>query len=112
VGVPAAARRPAGRPALQQPNVEVIASGLAEVRPRSVVADDGTEREVDTIVFGTGFRVTDYPAGDRIVSADRTSLSDAFSWRFWQRTRRFEPRDYVRRPRLAPVPVAREPDVV
>jgi cation diffusion facilitator CzcD-associated flavoprotein CzcO len=66
-------------PALQQPNAEVIAGGLAEVRPRSVIAEDGTEREVDAIVFGTGFHATDFPAGERIFRADGTSLAD--HWR-------------------------------
>ncbi|HEV7687117.1 MAG TPA: NAD(P)/FAD-dependent oxidoreductase, partial [Acidimicrobiia bacterium] len=40
-------------PALTQPNVRLVAAGLAEVRERSVVAADGTEHEVDTIIFGT-----------------------------------------------------------
>src|SRR5919201_495669 len=42
-------------PALGQPNVEVVTGGVTEIRPHSVVAEDGTEREVDTIIFGTGF---------------------------------------------------------
>ena len=44
-------------PALSQPNVEVETSGIAEVRPRSIVTADGTEHEVDTIIWGTGFGV-------------------------------------------------------
>jgi cation diffusion facilitator CzcD-associated flavoprotein CzcO len=48
-------------PALTQPNVQLVASALAEVRERSVVAADGTEHAVDTLVFGTGFQVTDLP---------------------------------------------------
>ncbi len=48
-------------PALAQPNVEVVTDGIREVRPHSIVTADGTEREVDTIVFGTGFHVTDIP---------------------------------------------------
>jgi cation diffusion facilitator CzcD-associated flavoprotein CzcO len=50
-------------PALQAPNVELVTDAVAEVRPRSVVTRDGREREVDTIVFGTGFHVTDAPMG-------------------------------------------------
>ena len=53
-------------PSLAQPNVDVITSGIAEVRPRSIVTTDGVEREVDTIIFGTGFHVTDMPAADLI----------------------------------------------
>ena len=53
-------------PALQRPNVELVASPLREVRARSVVAADGTERDVDTIVFGTGFRAADPAVARRL----------------------------------------------
>ncbi len=66
-------------PALAKPNVEVIASGLAEVRPHSVVAADGAEREVDTIVFGTGFHVTDVPIANRIAGPDGRTLADVWA---------------------------------
>ncbi len=46
-------------PSLAHDNVEVITEGVTEVREHSVVAGDGTEREVDAIIFGTGFHVTD-----------------------------------------------------
>jgi cation diffusion facilitator CzcD-associated flavoprotein CzcO len=42
-------------PALAQPNVEVVTEGIAEVRARSIVTTDRVEREVDAIIFGTGF---------------------------------------------------------
>ena len=48
-------------PALQEPNVELVTQGLAEVRPRSVVGADGEEREADVVIFATGFHVTDIP---------------------------------------------------
>jgi cation diffusion facilitator CzcD-associated flavoprotein CzcO len=63
-------------PALAQPNVDVVDAGLVEVRPRSVVAADGTEHEVDTIIFGTGFHVTDIPVADRIVGRGGVTLKD------------------------------------
>jgi cation diffusion facilitator CzcD-associated flavoprotein CzcO len=47
---------------LTKPNVELVTEGVREVRPRSIVSADGVEREVDAIVFGTGFHVTDMPA--------------------------------------------------
>ncbi|HEV2580828.1 MAG TPA: NAD(P)/FAD-dependent oxidoreductase [Ktedonobacteraceae bacterium] len=46
-------------PSLSQPNVEVISDRIREVRAHSVVAEDGREFEVDTIICGTGFHVTD-----------------------------------------------------
>ncbi|MFF4212479.1 flavin-containing monooxygenase [Streptomyces sp. NPDC001796] len=66
-------------PALAQPNVDVVTSGLAEVRGSTVVAADGTEAEVDVIVFGTGFHVTDMPIAERVVGADGRTLAE--SWR-------------------------------
>ncbi|MFI0895950.1 flavin-containing monooxygenase [Streptomyces sp. NPDC020983] len=63
-------------PALAQPNTEVVTAALTEVRGSSVVTADGTEREVDAIVFGTGFHVTDMPIGDRVVGADGRTLSE------------------------------------
>ncbi|MFJ2812653.1 flavin-containing monooxygenase [Streptomyces sp. NPDC087294] len=66
-------------PALARPNVDVVASGLAEVRGSTVVAADGTEAEVDAIVFGTGFHVTDMPIAGRVIGADGRSLAEAWS---------------------------------
>jgi cation diffusion facilitator CzcD-associated flavoprotein CzcO len=46
-------------PALARSNVDVITDGVVEVRERSVITADGTERPVDALVFGTGFRTMD-----------------------------------------------------
>jgi hypothetical protein len=43
-----------------------------------VVAADGTEREVDTIIFGTGFHVTDVPIADRITGRDGRTLEEVW----------------------------------
>ncbi|MCQ4080567.1 NAD(P)/FAD-dependent oxidoreductase [Streptomyces sp. RB6PN25] len=63
-------------PALAQPNTELVSSALKEVRGSTIVAADGIEREVDAIIFGTGFHVTDMPIGDRIHGADGRSLAE------------------------------------
>jgi len=63
-------------PALAQPNTEVVASALTQVRGSTVVTADGTRREVDAIIFGTGFHVTDMPIGDRVIGADGRTLSE------------------------------------
>ncbi|TFV91367.1 NAD(P)/FAD-dependent oxidoreductase [Blastococcus sp. CT_GayMR16] len=49
-------------PALQLPQVDVVEERIAEVRPHSIVTVDGTEREVDAIVLGTGFAATEFLA--------------------------------------------------
>ena len=61
-------------PALDKPNAELVASGLSEVRDNSVVASDGTEREVDTVVFATGYETTDPTIYKRIHGRDGRSI--------------------------------------
>ncbi|KAF4405379.1 MULTISPECIES: NAD(P)/FAD-dependent oxidoreductase [Streptomyces] len=65
-------------PALARPNVDVVASGLKEVRGSTLVASDGTETEADAIVFGTGFHVTDMPIAERVTGAAGHTLAEAW----------------------------------
>ncbi|MEU1853474.1 NAD(P)/FAD-dependent oxidoreductase [Streptomyces sp. NPDC019990] len=65
-------------PALARPNVDVVASGLTEVRGSTLVAADGSEAEADAIVFGTGFHVTDLPIAERVVGADGRTLAETW----------------------------------
>jgi cation diffusion facilitator CzcD-associated flavoprotein CzcO len=64
--------------ALTRPNVDLVTDGIAEVRAHSVVTADGTEREVDAIVFGTGFKVHDHPMFELVRGRDRTSMAEAW----------------------------------
>jgi cation diffusion facilitator CzcD-associated flavoprotein CzcO len=66
-------------PALGQPNVELVTGGIAEIREHSIVIADGSEREIDTIIFGTGFHVTDIPVASRVRGRDGVLLAD-----YWQ----------------------------
>ncbi|MGW2845665.1 flavin-containing monooxygenase [Streptomyces sp. NPDC001274] len=63
-------------PALAQPNTDVVAAGLTEVRGSTLVASDGTETEADVIIFGTGFHVTDMPIAERVVGAEGITLAE------------------------------------
>jgi cation diffusion facilitator CzcD-associated flavoprotein CzcO len=63
-------------PALQQPNVELLTDGIEEVRANSIVTKDGRELEVDAIILGTGFHVTDMPVAKYIRGRDGTSLDE------------------------------------
>jgi cation diffusion facilitator CzcD-associated flavoprotein CzcO len=65
-------------PALAQPNVELVTSPVAEVREHSIVDTDGVEREVDAIVFGTGFQVTEMPAAQALRGRDGRTLREAW----------------------------------
>jgi cation diffusion facilitator CzcD-associated flavoprotein CzcO len=63
-------------PALAKPNVEVVNSPIREVRPHSILTADGVEHAVDTIIFGTGFHVTDQPLIDRVRGRDGRLLAE------------------------------------
>jgi len=65
-------------PAISQPNVSVITHGVSEIRENAVVADDGQVYEVDTIICGTGFHVTDNPMAAIVYGRDNQSLADAW----------------------------------
>ncbi|HUA74928.1 MAG TPA: NAD(P)/FAD-dependent oxidoreductase [Solirubrobacteraceae bacterium] len=65
-------------PALQQPNVELVTDGIARISERGVVTSDGAERELDTIVLGTGFRASDFPPGEWISDGSGRSLKQAW----------------------------------
>jgi cation diffusion facilitator CzcD-associated flavoprotein CzcO len=66
-------------PALTRPNVEVLTDGVREVRPRSVVTTAGAELEVDTIILGTGFHVTDNPIASRVRGREGKTLAEVWS---------------------------------
>ncbi len=65
-------------PTLARPNVEVVPAAVTEARPRSVVGADGVEREVDTIVFGTGFRLLDMPIAELLRRADGRTMAEVW----------------------------------
>jgi cation diffusion facilitator CzcD-associated flavoprotein CzcO len=66
-------------PALERPNVELVTERIAEVREHSIVTQDGAERLVDVLIFGTGFRATEPLIGIRLVGRDGVEIHDA--WR-------------------------------
>ena len=66
-------------PALRRDNVAVQTGPISEITERGVVTADGVEHEVDTIIFGTGFRVGDGLSRMAITGRDGVKLADA--WR-------------------------------
>jgi len=65
-------------PALQRENVELVTDAIESITPRGVRTSAG-EREVDALILGTGFRVTEYLSSIRIVGRAGAELNDA--WR-------------------------------
>jgi cation diffusion facilitator CzcD-associated flavoprotein CzcO len=66
-------------PALTRPNVELIDSGITRLGVDWVQAADGTRREVDVVIFGTGFRVTEAPMATWIHGRDGRTLAEVWS---------------------------------
>jgi cation diffusion facilitator CzcD-associated flavoprotein CzcO len=65
-------------PALARDNVDVVTEKIREIRPQGIVTVDGREHPVDTIIFGTGFHVTDSPIAHRVYGRDGRSLADTW----------------------------------
>jgi cation diffusion facilitator CzcD-associated flavoprotein CzcO len=63
-------------PALSRDNVTLQTSEVVQVLPRAVIGADGSQHEVDTIILGTGFHVTDQPIADRLVGRDGRTLAE------------------------------------
>jgi len=66
-------------PALQRPNVELVTERITEITPRGVRTADGREREVDAIIYGTGFQATEYLSAIRVVGRGGAELNE--TWR-------------------------------
>jgi cation diffusion facilitator CzcD-associated flavoprotein CzcO len=66
-------------PALGRQNVSVLTDGIREVRRRSIVTTDGVEREVDAIVFGTGFAVQSFVPRGMFVGSKGRDIVDAWA---------------------------------
>ncbi|HEX2316273.1 MAG TPA: NAD(P)/FAD-dependent oxidoreductase [Thermomonospora sp.] len=66
-------------PALTRPNVELVTDAVTEITPRGVRTADGTERAVDVLVYGTGFRSTEFLAPMKITGLGGRELNEA--WR-------------------------------
>ena len=65
--------------ALKQPNVDVVTDGITRVTQTGVVTADGVEHEVDTIIFGTGFRVGESLHDVAVTGRDGVKLADEWA---------------------------------
>jgi cation diffusion facilitator CzcD-associated flavoprotein CzcO len=68
-------------PALQRENVQLVTEGIREIGLHGIVTEDGVEHEVDAIIFGTGFHVSDMPFAEFVRGRDGRSLAEV-----WQGT--------------------------
>ncbi|MEU3012002.1 flavin-containing monooxygenase [Nocardia asteroides] len=66
-------------PALAAPNVEVSTDKITEITPAGVRTADGRDHEVDVIIWGTGFKTTEFLAPMDITGAAGQPLTQ--EWR-------------------------------
>ncbi|MHB1538032.1 MAG: flavin-containing monooxygenase [Solirubrobacteraceae bacterium] len=66
-------------PALQRENVRLVTEPIERVAPDGIVTRDGALHELDVIVLGTGFHVTDVPYAPMIRGRDGRSLAEAWA---------------------------------
>jgi cation diffusion facilitator CzcD-associated flavoprotein CzcO len=66
-------------PALLGPTVEVVTEPIARVGPEAVVTADGRSRPADTLIFGTGFRTTDFLAHLPVTGRGGRTLAGAWA---------------------------------
>ncbi|HEY2217001.1 MAG TPA: 4-hydroxyacetophenone monooxygenase, partial [Solirubrobacteraceae bacterium] len=65
-------------PALQRPNVDVVAEPIVRVVPEGLVTADGALHAVDCIIWGTGFKTNDFMFPMTIAGSSGADLSDAW----------------------------------
>jgi cation diffusion facilitator CzcD-associated flavoprotein CzcO len=65
-------------PALTRDDVSLVTDGITEIRERSIVDAAGVEHPVDVIIYGTGFKVVDALADQRVVGRGGLTIQDAW----------------------------------
>jgi cation diffusion facilitator CzcD-associated flavoprotein CzcO len=66
-------------PALQLPSVELVTDRIERLEASGVVTEDGALREVDCVIYGTGFQATEFMFPMEVVGADGVTLQSEWS---------------------------------
>jgi len=66
-------------PVFKRRNVELVTERISEVTERSVLTQDGAERSIDVLIYGTGFHVTEQFIGIKLFGRNGYQIHDA--WR-------------------------------
>ncbi|MCG8518595.1 MAG: NAD(P)/FAD-dependent oxidoreductase [Pseudomonadales bacterium] len=64
--------------AVDQDHLALITDGIDHIDERGVVTTDGQHHEVDTLIYGTGFKATDFLSPITITGLNGQSLNDAW----------------------------------
>lgn len=65
-------------PALVQPNVNVVHSGVSEIKGNTIIASDGSTHEVDAIILATGFEISTPQVAHRVRGRSGQSMADVW----------------------------------
>ena len=63
-------------PALQRSNVELVTERIERITPTGILSADGSEREIDCLIWATGFKTTDFMFPMEIHGRDGLSLRE------------------------------------
>lgn len=63
-------------PTLAREDVELVTDGIEAIRGNTIHLADGSTREVDTIIWGTGFHVTDPPSAQLVRGRDGATMAE------------------------------------
>jgi cation diffusion facilitator CzcD-associated flavoprotein CzcO len=66
-------------PTLERPNVELVTDRIVRVTPNALVTADGVEREVDCVIYATGFRTNDFMFPMEIAGREGRTLRQAWA---------------------------------
>lgn len=66
-------------PTLAKPNVRVVTEQISEITPRGIRTSDGVEHPVDVIIYGTGFRSTEFLVPIRVTGRGGQPLSESWA---------------------------------
>ncbi len=66
-------------PALDRPNVELVTAGIERITPTGLRTSDGVEHPADVIVYGTGFRATEFLMPMRVTGIGDRALADEWT---------------------------------
>jgi len=66
-------------PVFNRDNVDLITDGIAQITEKGIETKDGTFRDADVIIYGTGFHVTDAFEWVHVTGKDGRDLSKTFA---------------------------------
>jgi cation diffusion facilitator CzcD-associated flavoprotein CzcO len=66
-------------PALQRANVELVTDAIARITPTGIETASGAERELDCMIWATGFKTTDFMFPMRVSGGDGMDLHEYWS---------------------------------